>query len=185
MKKSSLAINIGGSILFISLLVFLLRKRKATPPVIKYAVVEGGRLTSRYLAERKKREGIHIHKGIDIGAPSGTPIRAVSDGTVFLLWKNGEVRGYGNTVVIKNADGTASLYAHLLGWITSLKVGQPVLQGQVIGYVGNTESGTLGKPMQPHLHLEIHSRATASINKDNPDRLDPEVYLDSIGMAIG
>lgn len=188
MKKPALLLGLGVTVV----LILILSKKRKSPssrrqrnPDFNYAVVDGGNLTSKYLVERHRRGEVHIHKGIDIAASPGTPIRAVSDGIVFLLWPNGEIAGYGNTVVIKNNDGRAALYAHLQSWEPSLQVNQQVIQGQVIGYVGNTESGTLGKPMKPHLHLEIHANAQRLINKNTPPRLDPEVYLDSVGMNIG
>lgn len=196
MKKPAIIIGVGVALVVVAYLVS--KKRQSTPlDIVRRAyqralvgassvVVEGGKLTGRFLDERRKRGGeIHIHKGIDIAAKLGRPIYAVNDGTVFLLWPNGEIRGYGNTVVVKNNDGTAALYAHLQSWVPELQVNQPVSKGQLIGYVGNTESGTLGKPMKPHLHLEIHARAQKLINKNVPPRLDPESYLESMGMTVG
>lgn len=205
MKKPVLLIGLGVGVIFILWRMNNKRKpparrqRTITPtitnPDFLYSVVDGGMLTSGYLAERHRHDGVHIHKGIDIAAIEGTPIRAVSDGTVFLLWPDGEIDRYGNTVVIKNNDGRASLYAHMQHWEPSLQINMPVLQGQIIGFVGKTEKrskrglrtgGTSSKtPIKPHLHLEVHANAQRLINKDTPPRLDPEVYLESMGMNIG
>lgn len=197
MKKPALLIGTGITLVVIAFILNS-KKRQDSPlsivqrayarelvNAITYSVVDGGKLTSKFLVERRRNGKIHIHKGIDISANPGTPVHAVNDGTVFLLWPNGEIRGYGNTVVVKHVDGRASLYAHLQGWIPGLQVNQPVSKGQLIGYVGNTESGTLGKPMKPHLHLEILANAQKLINKNTPPRLDPETYLTSVGMNVG
>ncbi len=83
------------------------------------------------------------HKGLDIAAPQGTPVRAVAAGTVkFAGWNN---QGYGNLVVIDHG-GYQTLYGHL----SAISVGQSVGAGQVIGSMGNTGFST-----GPHLHFEI------------------------------
>jgi murein DD-endopeptidase MepM/ murein hydrolase activator NlpD len=78
-----------------------------------------------------------MHEGIDIAAPSGTPIRAAAAGTVIY---SGWLGGYGNLVVLDHGNGLATAYAHQ----SSIAVGsgQSVLQGQVIGYVGSTGNAT-------------------------------------------
>ncbi|MDQ6681391.1 MAG: M23 family metallopeptidase [Pseudomonadota bacterium] len=85
------------------------------------------------------------HKGVDYGAPSGTPIRAVGDGVVeFAGWQN----GYGNVIEIKHSAERSTVYAHL-SHINVVK-GQRVEQGAHIGAVGST-----GWATGPHLHFEI------------------------------
>jgi murein DD-endopeptidase MepM/ murein hydrolase activator NlpD len=86
-----------------------------------------------------------MHEGIDIGAPSGTPIHAAAAGTVIIA---GWVGGYGNLVVIDHGGGLATAYGHQSG----LAVGYAaqVAQGDVIGYVGCT-----GHCFGPHLHFEV------------------------------
>ncbi|OGI76030.1 hypothetical protein A3C67_01540 [Candidatus Nomurabacteria bacterium RIFCSPHIGHO2_02_FULL_42_19] len=97
----------------------------------------------------RKTQGLHGpgHRGIDIGAPSGTPIYAAASGIV-LIAKTGWSGGYGNMTIIQHPNGTKTLYAHMskLGTTT----GASVSQGQVIGYVGST-----GKSTGPHLHFEV------------------------------
>ena len=85
-----------------------------------------------------------LHAGIDIAAPSGTPIRAVKDGTVVLA---APTSGYGNYTCIDHGGGLSSCYAHQSSYrITS----GGVSQGEVIGYVGCT-----GSCFGDHLHFEI------------------------------
>ncbi|HEY4067055.1 MAG TPA: M23 family metallopeptidase, partial [Burkholderiaceae bacterium] len=85
------------------------------------------------------------HKGVDFGAPTGTPIRVVGDGTVdFAGWQN----GYGNVVEVQHADGFSTLYAHMSR--IDVKTGAHVAQGQHIGAVGMT-----GWATGPHLHFEF------------------------------
>ena len=85
------------------------------------------------------------HKGVDYGAPTGTPVRSVADGVVdFAGWQN----GYGNVVSIKHSGDKSTLYAHLSR--IDVKVGQKVNQGEHVGAVGAT-----GWATGPHLHFEL------------------------------
>lgn len=85
------------------------------------------------------------HPGIDIGVPSGTPIRAGGGGTVILAGPNG---GYGNYTCIDHGGGVSTCYAHQSA--IHVSTGQHVAQGQVIGLVGNT-----GFSFGAHLHFEV------------------------------
>lgn len=87
------------------------------------------------------------HLGVDYAAPTGTPIKAAGDGVVAEMGYHG---GYGKTIVIKHDDKYSTLYGHMSKY-AELKTGDPVQQGQVIGYVGQTGFAT-----GPHLHYEIH-----------------------------
>jgi murein DD-endopeptidase MepM/ murein hydrolase activator NlpD len=91
-----------------------------------------------------------LHAGIDIAAPSGTPIHAAAGGRVVIA---GWVGGYGNYTCIDHGGGMATCYAHQSSFATS--VGAHVSQGQVIGYVGNT-----GHSFGPHLHFEVRINGT-------------------------
>jgi len=88
------------------------------------------------------------HKGVDYGAPSGTPVRSVGEGEVdFAGWQN----GYGNIVEIRHASDRSTVYAHLSR--IDVRKGQHVDQGTRIGAVGST-----GWATGPHLHFEVKVR---------------------------
>lgn len=98
-----------------------------------------------------KTQGLHGpgHRGIDIGAPKGTPIYASASGTV-LIAKTGWSGGYGNMVIIEHPNATKTLYAHMTKLGT--RTGAEISRGEVIGYVGST-----GHSTGPHLHFEVFS----------------------------
>ncbi len=87
-----------------------------------------------------------LHPGEDMACPVGTPVMAMSKGTVIFA---GVAGGYGNKVEIQYWDGTVSWYGHLDSIKT--QVGAKVMPGDVVGLSGNTGFST-----GPHLHLEIH-----------------------------
>lgn len=107
-----------------------------------------GTVTSRFGARWGRS-----HKGIDIGAAKGTPIKAVAAGTVTLA-QYGYGGGYGNHVIISHGNGVQTLYGHCTS--LNVTVGQKVSQGQVIATVGNT-----GNSQGNHLHLEIRVNGVA------------------------
>jgi murein DD-endopeptidase MepM/ murein hydrolase activator NlpD len=85
------------------------------------------------------------HLGVDYGAPTGTAVRTVGDGTVEFA---GVQNGFGNVVFIKHSGADTTVYAHLSR--INVRVGQKVTQGQLIGAVGST-----GWATGPHLHFEF------------------------------
>ena len=113
-----------------------------------------------------------FHKGIDFTAPAGTKIQATGDGRVVKVEKGG--RGYGNCVTIDHGFGFKTLYAHMLK--ISVREGQMVKKGQMVGLVGNTGTSTA-----PHLHYEVHVNGSA-VNPINYvlDGLTPMEYRDLV-----
>jgi len=87
------------------------------------------------------------HYGVDFSAPQGTPIYATGNGKIKKIKKSR--RGFGNHVVINHGYGYESLYAHMSKY--TVRRGQKIKRGDVIGYVGST-----GKSTAPHLHYEVH-----------------------------
>lgn len=104
-----------------------------------------GPITSQF-CERRAWEA--CHPGIDIGVPSGTPIRAAAAGRVSLLQSASSSGGYGNFTCIQHSGALATCYAHQSSFSVSL--GQSVSQGQVIGL-----SGCTGRCYGAHLHFEV------------------------------
>lgn len=88
-----------------------------------------------------------LHTGVDLAAPTGTPIYAGGDGVIsYYKWQS----GYGNKIEIQHVNGYETAYGHLSRFVDGLGVGSQVRQGQLIGYVGST-----GQSTGPHLHYEI------------------------------
>ncbi|WP_148715082.1 M23 family metallopeptidase [Chitinolyticbacter meiyuanensis] len=87
------------------------------------------------------------HKGIDYAAPTGTRIRAASDGVVTFAGVKG---AYGNAVEIQHQGAYSTLYGHMSGFAPGLKQGQRIRQGDLVGFVGST-----GRATGPHLHYEF------------------------------
>jgi murein DD-endopeptidase MepM/ murein hydrolase activator NlpD len=91
-----------------------------------------------------------FHKGLDISAPTGTPVHATADGVIKLV---GMVNGYGREVIVDHGHGVETCYAHLSAFASI--VGQVVIRGQVIGYVGHS-----GRVTGSNLHYEVRIRNT-------------------------
>jgi murein DD-endopeptidase MepM/ murein hydrolase activator NlpD len=85
------------------------------------------------------------HPGMDIGVPTGTPIRAADGGRVAIA---GWVGGYGNYTCIQHTASLSTCYGHQS--VLKVHVGQQVTQGQIIGLSGST-----GHSTGPHLHFEV------------------------------
>lgn len=97
---------------------------------------------------RKTRGTSSTHRGVDLAAPTGTPIYASAPGRVTFA-RTGYNGGFGTLVIIVHDNGTETLYAHMSKLGTTS--GKRVDRGEVIGYVGNT-----GRSTGPHLHFEVH-----------------------------
>lgn len=96
----------------------------------------------------RRTQGLHGYNGVDFGADVGTRVLASAAGRVIVSRASGWNGGYGTYIVVDHANGTQTLYAHLSS--TIVRQGQNVVQGQVIGYIGNT-----GRTTGPHLHFEV------------------------------
>ncbi len=108
-----------------------------------------GRVTSGF-THRRKHPILGVtrpHLGVDLAAPRGTPVMAVSDGRIQFRGRNG---GFGNQVIIAHANGYRTHYGHLSRFKKGLSVGSRVKQKEIIGYVGST-----GLSTGPHLDYRI------------------------------
>lgn len=131
---------------------------KNNPPEIR--PVKGGKITSPFGILRKtpylKKKT--WHSGIDIAVPDGTPVVAPTDGIVL---KAEERTDWGNLILIKHDDKYETYFAHMKD--LSVKEGDHVTEGQVIGHAGST-----GWSTGPHLHYEVIK---------NGKKVNPEDYF--------
>ena len=118
--------------------------------------INGARITSKFGMRRHPIMGYSkMHRGIDFGAPIGTPIFAAGDGTVDFM---GTKNGYGNYMKLRHNSEYSTAYAHISRFAKNMRKGKRVKQGEVIAYVGNT-----GRSTGPHLHYETVVRG-AQVN---------------------
>ncbi len=87
-----------------------------------------------------------VHRGVDLGVPTGTPVRAMAGGRVRFA---GTMRGFGRVVWVDHGGRVRTVYAHLSE--LRVRAGEPVDGGQVLGL-----SGASGDVTAPHLHFEVH-----------------------------
>lgn len=114
--------------------------------------VNGATLTSSFGMRRHPILGYSLmHRGVDFGAPPGTPIMAAGDGVIEKRERN---TSYGNYIRIRHASGYATAYGHMSRFAPEFTAGKRVRQGQIIGFVGAT-----GRATGPHLHFEIMQNA--------------------------
>jgi murein DD-endopeptidase MepM/ murein hydrolase activator NlpD len=99
-----------------------------------------------------------FHRGIDIAAPAGAPIKAAQSGTVIF---SGHLSGYGNTIILEHAGGYRTLYGHASKNL--VKEGELISAEQVIGEVGSS-----GRSRGTHLHFELQKGG---------ERIDPREFL--------
>lgn len=119
--------------------------KKAMGELFMYPLI--GRLTSPFGTRRDPFTGrASFHTGIDIAAPPGTAIKATLDGSVSYT---GVSSIYGKYIIISHGSGYQSMYGHLS--VITVKRGQTVQQGGIIGRVGNT-----GRSTGPHLHFSVY-----------------------------
>lgn len=113
-----------------------------------------GHLTSGFGSRRHPILGYtKMHKGVDFGAPTGTPVYAAADGVIE---KASRFSSYGNYVLIRHNSKLGTAYAHLSRYAEGIHPGTRVKQGETIGYVGTT-----GRSTGPHLHFEVHVNGVA------------------------
>lgn len=101
------------------------------------------------------------NEGINIAVPEGTPVKAAEGGTV--AYAGSELKGYGNLVLIRHANGYVSAYAH--NGELKVKRGDTVKRGQVVA-----NSGQSGNVSSPQLHFELRKGSTP---------VDPTPYLNN------
>lgn len=128
-------------------------------PLLKYT------LSSCYCA----RWGT-FHHGVDLAAPSGTPIYAVGAGTVVAA---GPSQGFGNWVVVDHHDGSFSIYGHMR--VLATVVGTQVTPGNLLAYVGSE-----GESTGFHLHFEVRIGSYASASNST----DPVLWLAQRGVTL-
>ena len=121
---------------------------------VKGRVTSGFGVRNHPILHRRK-----MHYGVDIGAPTGTPIRAARAGVVTRAENMGT---YGNVVFVDHGNGVETRYAHASELL--VKPGARVQQGQILATVGST-----GRSTGPHLHFEVRKDGIA---------VDPSGYLD-------
>jgi murein DD-endopeptidase MepM/ murein hydrolase activator NlpD len=108
------------------------------------------------------------HPGLDFSAPTGTPIRVVTDGTVIGAGFLAGEGGYGRIVLVRHRGGVITAYAHMSRVLTH--AGQRVHRGQVLGL-----SGSSGHVTGPHLHFEV---------RVNGQKVNPLPWLRRHGVRV-
>ncbi|MGL4177530.1 MAG: M23 family metallopeptidase [Dermatophilaceae bacterium] len=106
-----------------------------------------------------------FHKGVDLGAPEGTPVQAAAAGRVIF---SGTMGTYGQMIEIDHGGGITTRHAHLS--LRIAQTGQTVRGGQTVGEVGNT-----GRSYGAHLHFEVRTNATP---------IDPVPFLRAKGITL-
>ncbi len=118
-----------------------------------------GFITSKFGRRRSPfGSSSEFHKGLDVAAPTGTPIVAPASGTVTKISTKG---AYGKAIEISHGSGIVTKYAHLHSF--NVEEGDKVMRYDVIGTVGST-----GRSTGPHLHYEVRLNGVAT---------DPQLYI--------
>ena len=136
-----------------------------TETVVKSAEAAGSMPSFRWPARGRVIAGFGAksnggqNDGINLAVPEGTPIKAADDGVV--AYAGNELKGYGNLVLVRHANGFVSAYAHASELL--VKRGDTIKRGQVIAHAGQT-----GNVTSPQLHFEIRKGSTP---------VDPSKYL--------
>ncbi|MDQ4039629.1 MAG: M23 family metallopeptidase [Actinomycetota bacterium] len=144
-------------------LELLAASRSARDARPEYFLPVNGRFTSCFCMRWGR-----MHSGIDIAAPTGTPIVAPEPGVVL---EAGPASGYGNVIYLQHESGDVTVYGHMSEVL--VEAGQIVEGGEVIAEVGNE-----GYSTGPHLHFEVH------VGGRNGDPIDPEGWLLERGIDV-
>ncbi len=136
-------------------------------PVVEASVMPSFRwpVKGRIIAGFGKRPNGTENDGINLAVPEGTPIKAADDGVV--AYAGNELKGYGNLVLIRHANGFVSAYANASALL--VKRGDTIKRGQVIAHAGQT-----GNVTSPQLHFEIRKGSTP---------VDPAKYLGGLSPS--
>ena len=120
---------------------------KSSAGLSSYGGPSSGSITGTSLPAPSAPRALFMHEGIDLVAPTGTPVHAAADGVVIGAAPNGR---YGNWIRIDHAGKLATVYGHLSAFAPGIAPGTKVSRGELIGFVGNT-----GRSTAPHLHFEL------------------------------
>ncbi|MFF9344428.1 MULTISPECIES: transglycosylase family protein [unclassified Streptomyces] len=143
------------------------KPRPAAPREDRYSAPVSADVGTRY-GKPGSSWSSGYHTGVDFPVPTGTTVKAVSDGRIVSAGWGG---AYGYQIVVRHDDGRYSQYAHLSA--VSVREGQRVTGGQRIG-----RSGSTGNSSGPHLHFEV--RTGPGYGSD----IDPLAYLRARGVSI-
>ena len=122
----------------------------------------------------ESRSGGRIHRAVDIFAPEGSEVYAITTGVIDTL---ATIKEAGITLFLRGQDGKGYGYMHLQGYAAGLVEGKVVRTGELIGYVGRTGTQTSAA----HLHLQVY--ADHRLCKD--ELLNPYGFLVQLCHGIG
>jgi len=146
----------GGSVTASGDILAAPRSSVAVPsrmPIDAVAMTSGFGMRNHPILHKRSQ-----HQGVDLAAPSGTPVYATADGLVGMAQR---YSSYGNYVQIEHGGELQTRYAHLTSY--TVHPGDMVQKGDLIGYVGST-----GRSTGPHLHYEVRVAGVA---------VDPRPYM--------
>ena len=119
-----------------------------------------------------RASGARLHDAIDIMAPEGTGVVAAAPGRIEKLFVS---QDGGNTVYVRSPDGRVIYYyAHLRGYVPTLKEGARVSRGALLGEVGHTGDAS---PEAPHLHFAMLATTPGSTWSDDGQAINPYPLL--------
>jgi len=119
----------------------------ATPLGASFGLAPYGGFGAAAPQPKAAPRSLFMHEGIDLVAPSGTPVYAAADGVVVGAAPNGR---YGNWIRIEHGGQLATVYGHLMAFAPGIEPGESVVRGELIGFVGST-----GRSTGAHLHFEV------------------------------